>query len=679
MHNNMKNATKEKKEQEKKVINGIGQETIDELSNRFIKHLSISERAKKTRLESWKRVDEFMANNKVAIDDDTEVHVPLGKGNGFMETWLSKIDNPLIFKYIAPEIADDQKAKAMNSIRESDSKRGKWNIKDLLGKDQVGKYGRAIFFYQAKSPKGKYESQLENIDVVRYHHDINAGGSDKENARWLGWDKVLLTKEELEDGVKSGIYIKEKVDSIINAGSAGTYTENDTDKYEDYRFKAVTGSMPDTKDIDEDVFRFYRWFETINSTRYTFLTTQKGEIIGVEKWDGLWPIWTWSAYMSLTVFWSLSPLEYNLYNFIAQEASISQLIENADRRNNPQKAVQIEKIKNISQLKSNKKARYIEVDGDVDVNQAVKEMPVPSLDNAIAVYEKLNEIAGIESGVTAGAMGVADEDKVAIYEGNMSNAGDRFGRLSKAYTDGYYDFAELHYDGVMNNLTRSMSVKIIGVEGLKIKKFTKKDLKTKDRFDILVESSNAEAESNNIDKKNKITFLAGYKGDQNINQKVLFEYGAQSVGFADDEIKRLLDVSDNATTDIVAEAHRTFQELLDGEDVDDNLGADTVFVEELNKLYWDNRKDLSEIDAMNIENYIERQMPIVMQNMERRAVSMMAKGGMIDPNNPEAGMTMGDGMAKGNGQISRAGQNLQDPESFAPAQEMMLGNNQPQV
>lgn len=666
----MKNETKEKKEQT--IINGIDKSTIDLLSQRFIKHLALSRKAKKPRQESWKRIDDFMANNKVDIDD-AQIHVPLGKGNGFLETWLSKIDNPLIFKYTPAEVADDQKAKAMNSIRESDGKRGKWNIKDLLGKDQVGKYGRAIFFYQAKSPKGKYESQLENIDVIRFHIDLNAGGSDKENARWFGWDKVLLTRDDLEDGVESGIYIKDAVKNILDQGSNSTY-KNEEDKYEDYRITSVTGQEADTKDIDEDVFKFFRWFETINSQRYTFICTEKGEIIGAEKWNELWPIWTWSAYLSLTVFWSLSPLEYNLYNFIAQEASISQMLENAEKINNPQKAVLIERIKNISQVKNNKRSPIIEVDGETDVNQAVKEMPTASLSTAIEVYNKLNEIAGIESGVTAGAMGVADEDRVAIYEGNMSNAGDRFGRLSKSYTDGYYDFAELHYNGVINNLTRSMSVKLIGVEGLKVKKITKKDLKTKERFDILVESSNAEAESNNIDKKNKITFLAGYKGDQNVNQKVLFEYGAQSVGFADDEIKRLLDVSDNATMDIISEAHQTFQELLEGEDVDDNLGADTVFVEELNKLYWDNRKDLTDIDAINIENYIERQMPIVQQNMERKAIKMMASGGMIDPQNPETSI----GMAKENGQISRAGQNLENPDLVDPAKEMMFSNPQVQ-
>ena len=73
----------------------------------------------------------------------------------------------------------------------------------------------------------------------------------------------------------------------------------------------------------------------------------------------MWPIWTWSAYLSLTVFWSLSPLEYNLDNFIAQEASISQMLENAEKINNPQKAVLIERIKNISQVKNNKRSPII--------------------------------------------------------------------------------------------------------------------------------------------------------------------------------------------------------------------------------------------------------------------------------------------------------------------------------
>ncbi len=642
------------------------QVVLDKLSQNFIKHLSSSRRHKKPRIESWKKVDDMLANRKIEFADTT-VHIPLGKANGFMKTWLSKIDNPLTFKYSMGELADMRKAKLANAIKEKDQITGRWNWKDLMGKVQGGSYGRAIYFYTARSPGGVYQSELSMLDVLRFHIDPRAGGEDKEKARWLGWGNVEFTREDLEDGVKSGEYYKEATNELLST-EGNTNKRTEEDMYEDYRYSAINNTGKTDIVYDEDMFRGYRWFETINKQRYTMLITEEGKIIQakeIEKeWEsGLWPVWTWAPNTSPTEFWTLGEVEYQMYVFVAQEASISQLLENSDKINKPQRAINIELIKNPAQVKYRRDS-YIEVEGGEDVSKAIMDMPVPALENPMMVYDKLQFVQDSSTGITAGTRGMADEDKVAIYEGNMQQVGDIFGLLNKSYSEGYYQFALLHKWG-FSHITKTMAVKIVGKDGLQIEKITKRDLKTKVDYDILVESSNAEAQSNNVDSKNKITFLAGYKGDQIVNQKVLFEYGASIAGLSDDETKRLLDVSDYATSEIVSDANDIYQKLLTLKPVDPYEGANTVFLSELNKLYWSNRSDINAQQAMVIENYMESLLPIVEENMTRDIMAKLSEQGAIDPSQ------------SGKANLAEMGQELQDPNAVDGALDITKNTEAP--
>lgn len=639
----------------------------DKLSLQFTKHLATSRRHKKPRIESWKKVDDMLANKKIEFADTT-VHVPLGKAKGFLNTWLSKIDNPLTFKYGHGDIADIRKAKIMNAIKEKDQNAGRWNWKDLMGKTQAGSYGRAIYFYTARSPKGVYESELSMIDVLRFHIDPRAGGEDKEKARWMGWGNVEFSRDDLKQGIIDGEYYKTETELLL-VGDGNQSKRNVEDLYEDYRYSAINNTGKNTDSFDEDMFRFHRWFETCNNQRYVILSTEEGSIIQVKKledeWESdLWPVWTWSPNTSPTEFWTLGEVEYQMYVFIAQEASISQLIENSDKINKPQRAVNIDRIKNLSQVKYRRDS-YIEVEGDTDINFAIKDMPVPSLQNPMMVYDKLENVQASATGITAGAKGMAEEDKVAIYEGNMQQVGDIFGLLNKSYAEGYYQFGILHKHGVTEHLTKSMAVKIAGVDGLQIEKVTKRDIKSKVDYDLLVESTNAEAQSNNVDKKNKITFLGSYKGDPIVNQKVAFEFGADTAGYSDDEIKRLLDTSDYATSEIISDAHDIFQKLLSQKTVDPYDEANTVFLQELTKLYWSNRSDINAQQAIVIENYIEAHIPIVEQNMSRDLLNKLSEQGAIDP-------------SKGGGaNLAELGQELEDPNAQDGALDITKNDEQP--
>jgi hypothetical protein len=264
------------------------------------------------------------------------------------------------------------------------------------------------------------------------------------------------------------------------------------------------------------------------------------------------------------------------------------------------------------------------------VNRVLQTRQTPPIEGPFKVYDKLEQIAEAESGVTSDVKGASEEDTLGIYEGNLMQAGDRFGLLNKSYAEGYYRFAVLHKEGVMQDMKKKTAVQILGPMGLEIEMVSARDLKPfQNDYDILVESSLAEAQSNLADSKNKLTFLGGYKGDQNINQKVLFETQATIAGVDDDTIKRLLDTNDYDAIEVVAQADEAFQLILGGHKAPLYKDANTAFLQRLHDLSDKYDHELTSEQHAAVFSYIDEITPIVEKNAARSVVAQSAKLGLI--------------------------------------------------
>ena len=107
------------------------------LAKQSLKEIDYSYRYKKARMSSWNKNEDMMNPDRAvspisaygpASQADTRTQVPLYKMHGFVQTILSKIDNPLTFKYVKGEAADTKKANLMNAIKEKDAETGRWNF-----------------------------------------------------------------------------------------------------------------------------------------------------------------------------------------------------------------------------------------------------------------------------------------------------------------------------------------------------------------------------------------------------------------------------------------------------------------------------------------------------------------------------------------------------------------------
>lgn len=555
---------------------------------------------------------------------EARANVELGKMQEFVHTLLSKIDNPLTFKFRKKKNSDYKRALRANSLKDIDANADDWDMKDLLGKKQGIVYGRAIYSYHAESSPG-YKANLENVDVYDFLIDPAVGGLDLEKAWYMGRGNIIKSKEELKQGRKDGLYIRDEVKTLIDG--AGNNEEQTQEENNKRNREGAAGNLGVKRELaNPDKYRFWEWFTTYQGERYYLLMTESGCAIRVEKLKDLfesnmYPFWTWAAFPDLTEFWTPSYCDYVREIFMAQAVSINQMLDNAEQINKPQKAVDVNAIEDINELKYRRDG-IIRVKNGVDVNRAVRMFEVPSINTPIQVYELLENIQEKASGVTGSAKGIAEEERVAIYEGNQMATADRFGLLNKSYSHGYKRFAQLYYEGIKEHLIKKMAVEILGPDGVETEEITRKDVVPKGDFSIMVEATNAELMISSLEKKNRLAFYNSQAQNPDINKRKLFELSAHDVGLSDDDIKLLMEADNYGSIDLMSEADRDIETILNGDTPKLNLMANIAYVQKLVNYAKNQREFLKEDQFVAILQYVDALQPIVEQNMASSVVDM---------------------------------------------------------
>lgn len=621
----------------------INYDLREKIIKQALQELEFARQYKQGKVANWK-VNEDLYYSRKAPSEASRANVDLGQMSSFVHTLLSKIDNPLSFKFIKRKESQLKRVKYLNALRIADQQANDWDIKDIAGKKQAIIYGRAIYSYTAESPDGIYKSCLDNVDVYDFLIDPSAGGIDIERAFYMGRYGVVKTRSEIKKGVKEKMYLKTESDKLLGGkGNSDETTQEETNKQ---NRSVNTDAWNTQKEVgNPDKFKFWEWYTTYEGTRYYLLLNETGATaIRVEPLteifeSNLFPFWTWAAFPDLTEFWTPSFCDYVRDIFMAQAVSINQLIDNAEQKNKPQKMVNVGAVKNLAELKYRRDG-YIKVKDGVDLNQAVQVMEVPSITTPIDVFNLLDGIQEKASGVTAGAKGMSDEDKVGIYEGNQSNAADRFGFLNKSYSFGYKRFALLWENGVKEHLVKKVAVDILGPNGVEVIDVSRRDIFRKgDKFGVMVESSNAETALSEAEKRTKIAFLNSQANNPIQNPQKAYEIQAGIAGFEEDTVRQLLDTSDYGNAELMSEAERDLEALLDGEKIAPNQNANTAYKQRLVDYLKDNMENMEYEQFVLISEYIISLEEVINRNMVAQANATLFKQKMAQLSNPQPEVT----------------------------------------
>lgn len=605
----------------------------DAIAAQSLAEINFARRKKQPKIPGWHK-NEDLYYSKKSEQIVGRANVNLNEAQGFVSTFLSKIHHPFNWKYVKGEEADLQAARIANALKDQDAKRGRWNFKALLARTQLTIYGRYIFEYHADSTGG-YKSHLSNVDVYQFLIDPSCGGDDIEKALNCGRGNIIKSETDLREGIKSGKYLRTETNQLLSgAGNNGDETEEDRNAKN--RWVSI---MSESKILDRaDQWKFWEWYTTYKGERYyVLLTEQGGQAIRIEKLtdifkSGKYPFFTAAAFPDLTEFWTPSPLDGVREAIIAKSTSINQMLDNGEAINRPMKAFDVEAIKNPALLKYRTDG-LIPVKSGVDIDKAVKFFPVAPIATAIQVYEKMDEVTGVNSGVTSGTKGQAIEKEVGIYEGNQANVQDRFALYSESEADAQQRFAELYLAGLDEHLKTKVAVEMIGLDGVKFQEVTRKDIKRNSNFDVMVITAGAEERMQTTEKKNKLTFLSSKSADQSgiYNKKVLAEMEATIAGFNPDEIKAMTDTQNDGNAELMAECAQDIQRMMNGEEIEPNELANTAYLQKMrnymrdNKEYFMKRPEI----AQRIFTYMDSLAPIITRNMVEQLDGQLAKEGLM--------------------------------------------------
>lgn len=601
-------------------------QTMDKIASQAMEEIAFARSFKQGKVKNWQKNEEMYYRKKVS-SEDSRANVNLGRMQEFVHTILSKIDNPLVFNFQKRKNSQLRRIELLNQLRKSDAQNDDWDIKDLVGKKQAVLYGRAVYSYFADSING-YKAHLEPIDVYDFLIDPACGGLDIEQANYMGSYSVVLNKKQFKDGIKEKMYLKSGVDQLIdNGGNVGEQTQEEMNKINRVYDQGISTS--DKNETGKGIFKFWRWFTTYDGERYYLLIDNNGNYIRcdllTDVFDatkdfpfGAWPFWTWAAFPDMTEFWTPSYADYAREIFMAQDASINQMLDNAEAINKPMKIVNVGAIENLASLKYRRDG-IIPTKGDYDANRAVQIIQTPSINTPIQVFNLLESIQEKASGVTAGAKGVADEEgKVGIYEGNQAATADRFGLLNKSYSFGYKRFAKLWELGVRQNLIKKVAIDILGPEGIEMHEISRRDLfRRGDDYNVNIEASNAQIIQSLKERQEQMRFLSAQQGSQGLNQKKLFELQARIVGIDPNDIEQLLDTSTYGNSKVISEADRDIESLLDGEDIKPNQNANLAYKQRFVTYMKDHQEDMNEQMFMKFTEYILKLEDVIMKNEAR--------------------------------------------------------------
>ena len=122
----------------------INRVTVDNIARQALSEIQAARVFKQGKVKNWQLNEQlYYGTYKKLVE--ARASVQLGRMQEFVHTILSKIDNPLSFKFTRRKPSQLKRVALLNALRQADQFRGDWDIKDIVGKKQAIIYGRAIY------------------------------------------------------------------------------------------------------------------------------------------------------------------------------------------------------------------------------------------------------------------------------------------------------------------------------------------------------------------------------------------------------------------------------------------------------------------------------------------------------------------------------------------------------
>ncbi len=585
---------------------------------------------KRERMAQIKKSEEFYFGRKIKVPKG-RFGVPLPTMSGFVDTLMSKIDDPPVIKYGYTDLADLKLANKLTSTieKEGSSIRGNWAMKDRWGKKLACFSGRTIAKYYAESSP-KYKSNWSITDYEDFLCEP-AGGGHLEEHLFCGQDNVFRSKAELLKQGENGLYDSGQVQKLIAATNDQEFKKSDNlwaKKSE--RFKLMGLNLDDNTYLGQGIFRLVEWAMEYDGKRYyllfdyiTGVWIRAHELKQIFESD-LYPWHSWATHEDPFIFWSKAPCDDVRPIADAMDVLFNQALDNRQKRNMIQRAYDPEIFPDPSELewRPDGLARATPKPNQ-SIQQGIYEFKVPEISGTIDLIAYMDSFMGRKSGITPEIQGVADKDqKVGIYFGNLQQVADRLGLFNKSYNQFWEELGLRHAWGAKEHLTEQTLMDMIGEDGAEWNKQKGKA----PNLDVTISGGSAEIMANEAKAKKRENALMMISGDEELRMIINPYWRLQEIlkhgAYEEPEIKIATSKEEMGSMELLSEAAQAIQDIVDGKEVKLNRGANTAFIQKILDYAID--KDVDDKIFVNLIGYAQAHVQIAMENATRKAMALNA-------------------------------------------------------
>lgn len=610
----------------------LNKKLADDLTKIACKQYEISDNFKQNRLTQIRLNEEFYVGRKIVVPKG-RFGVPLPTMAGFVDTLMSKIDDPPILKFGYEDIADLKISRKVSSMWQKDShpNRANWPLKDRWAKKLACFSGRPIYkIYTESDPK--YKHSLEIVDYEDFMFEP-MGGGDLENHLFCGQDGIFRTKETVKANAIAGLYDQQQVAKLLSEKN-NTSDKKTNDKYQkkQERYQNLGLDLLNNTYVGQDIFCFVEWnMEYEGEWYYLLFDLNTQTWIRAHLLEDVYPTnnlhlkcWvTWATHEDPFNFFSKSPCDDMRPIADSIDTLFNQALDNRYKRNFGQRAYDPNIFPDPSQLNWKPDGLVIAKNkGGQGISQGIYEFKTEEITGTIDLANWLDMYGGRKSGLGPESQGAQDnvDQKVGIYFGNMQQMADRLGLYNKSYREAHLALGLRYAFGLSNHLTETEAVKIIGEEGAEWTELTRGEAKKAPELDIEISGGSAEVMANQAKSQKRENTLLMVGKDPVLRSQVNPQWYLSEVlkngAYEEAEIKIAVS-KDQASLDMMSDASQAIQEILKGKNPKLRRTADTNFIRYIVNYAQDKELKLEEYNALMA--YAQAHLSIATDNMARKA------------------------------------------------------------
>jgi hypothetical protein len=556
--------------------------------------------------------------------------VPLPTMGGYIDTLLSKTDEDAQIGYSSKDKADYKATKGAKGIagKVLGDRKMRWNGKNRNQKKMAAFSGVGIGELFTESVP-EYRNRYRVVDHLDFYAD-STGGEDVQEHDHCGVANLFRSTHDLESNAASGFYDAAQVQKLLSSANDEQKKKN-SDLYRNKvdRFRRMGLDLEGNDYAGESMWSLCWSGVTYKGKRYLvtldYVTGTWVRCVPVEEVTGdkeMWPWHAWHTHPDENNFWSKAPADDIRPVAIAIDIMFNQALDNRQKRNFGMRAFDSSIFPNPEELEWRPDGLIEGTPaGMKSLQQGIYEFKTEEIGGTVDLIEFMDGYLGTKTGITAGAQGESEQDKVGIYYGDMQQVADRLGLYNKSYSDYYEEIGVCLLYGMRDHLDEETAGKMLGVDGPELANDIIERITPE--WDIEVTGSQAEIRASEMRKERRMLTLREVVNHPALGMRVNPDWAIsemlRSAEWDDDDIEKALDLSATQDAEQVGEAEKAMQELMNEKQPPIYRAATTAFVKHivnkatLTKFADDPAEDIAIFER--IMAYAQQHVPIASENM----------------------------------------------------------------